>query len=138
MVGETPDTSVSGLVSPRAVLLFRAPRGAAIAEDKKNPARYTVYRQSLADFLVLSQPLALCLSLKICSSNFFSRILASKTIAPIMGGPSPPTTTALLVARRALIKQKEKKKFQGGERGNNWRMGTDVGVGEIFLLTTEL
>lgn len=55
-----------------------------------------------------------------------------------MGGPSPPTTTALLVARRALIKQKEKKKFQGGERGNNWRMGTDVGVGEIFLLTTEL
>lgn len=26
-VGETPDTSISGLVSPRAVLLFRAPRG---------------------------------------------------------------------------------------------------------------
>lgn len=131
MVGETPDTSVSGLVSPRAVLLFRAPRGAAIAEDKKNPARYTVYRQSLADFLVLSQPLALCLSLKICSSNFFSRILASKTIAPIMGGPSPPTTTALLVARRALIKQKEKKSFKEGSEEIIGAWGRTLGLGKF-------
>lgn len=52
-----------------------------------------------------------------------------------MGAPSPPTTAALLAAKRALIKTKEKKVSQeGGERRINWRMGTDVGVGEIFPL----
>lgn len=66
----------------------------------------------------LSQPLAFWsdyFSLKICSGNFFPRILASKTIAPIMGGPSPPTTTALLAAKRAL-KMKKKFRKKGGAK----------------------